>query len=72
MSNLDLSKILNIEPHPLKQELADNGISVNSAALFIGRSYSHTLNQLNGRHRLMPDTEAKIRELIALVKQSQA
>jgi hypothetical protein len=72
MSNLDLSKILNIEPHPLKKQLADNGISVNSAAIFMVRSYSHTLNQLNGKHRMMPESEAKITELIELVKQSRS
>jgi beta-phosphoglucomutase-like phosphatase (HAD superfamily) len=67
-NQIDLSHILNPEPHPLKQQLRDMGIPIAAAARYADRSYQRILDQLNGRDRVTERTEAKLKELIQLVK----
>jgi hypothetical protein len=69
MSNqINLSQILNPEPHPLKQQLSDLGIPIAAAARFCDRSYQRILDQLNRKDRLTQRTQEKIEELITMVR----
>ena len=70
-NQIDLSRILKPDPHPLKQQLKDMGISIAAAARYAERSYQRILDQLNGRDRLTERTHTKIIELMDIVKQSQ-
>lgn len=68
----NISQILNPEPHPLKKELKDNGISIAAAARYADRSYQRILDQLNGRDKPTERAERKLRELLELVKESRS
>lgn len=50
VNQTDLSKILNPQPHPIKKELQDLGISPHMAANYVGRTYQHVLHQLTGKY----------------------
>ena len=52
------------QPTPYRQELKDLNVTVGAVAQWIGRTYVHTLNMLNGVESLPPETESKIQQLI--------
>ena len=59
------------QPTPYRQELKDLNVTVGAEAQFISRTYVHTLNMLNGVENIKPEIQAKIKELIQLVKNDQ-
>jgi hypothetical protein len=52
------------EPSPYRQQIKDLDVTVGAVAQYIGRTYVHTLNMLNGVESLPPATESKIQQLI--------
>jgi hypothetical protein len=52
------------EPSPYRQQIKDLDVIVGAVAQYIGRTYVHTLNMLNGVESLPPATESKIQQLI--------
>jgi hypothetical protein len=59
------------KPTPYKQQLRELGISIGAVANYIGLTYPYVMNQINGVYPMTERTEAKVKELIELVKTDQ-
>lgn len=67
MPNLD---ILRINPHPTRAFFKSNNIPISAVARYLGLSFSYTSNLLSGIHRMTPENDRKLRELVDQLKQS--
>jgi hypothetical protein len=55
-------------PSPFKQKFQELGIRAGAVAVYIQRSYPHTLNMLNGVAPVPSKIEAKMQELVEEIK----
>lgn len=59
-------------PSPFKEKFQRLGIRAGAVAVYIGRSYPHTLNMLNGVAPVPKSIEAKMEKLIGEIKAQNA
>lgn len=56
------------KPTKYKAELKEMGVTFGAVAQYLGFSYPYTLGLLGGSHRMTPDTEWKLQQLIRDLK----
>ncbi|GEM_PF-3809415 len=56
------------KPTKYKAELKEMGVSFGAVAQYLGFSYPYTLGLLGGSHRMTPEVEWKIQDLIRNLK----
>jgi len=69
MTKEKFQKVYRPQPSPLYEKLKDLKITAGTVARYLGKSYTYTLNQLNGVSPMQPATEQKLNELIKMFEQ---
>jgi len=64
MNRDQFQTVYRAQPSPLYTKLKELRVTAGAAARYLGISYTHALNQLNGNANMQPETERKLKELI--------